>query len=57
MEKPATTSFSLTAVRYVKEFVHGDFGRTQPNLGTILGADCDIVTLDVTVSKSSFFTS
>ena len=33
---------------YVKEFVHGDFGRTMPNLRTIL--DCqevDIVALDV----------
>ncbi|KAK7488356.1 hypothetical protein BaRGS_00020330, partial [Batillaria attramentaria] len=33
---------------YVKEFVHGDFGRTQPNLGTLLQADCDILQLDVT---------
>ena len=39
----------------MKEFVHGDFGRTQPNLGTMLGADCDILTLDVTVSASIGF--
>ena len=32
---------------YVKEFVHGDFGRTAPNLGTILGIECDILELDV----------
>lgn len=36
---------------YVKEFVHSDFGRTTPSLGTILG-DCetDILELDVLVS-------
>ncbi|KAK0182934.1 hypothetical protein PV327_001016 [Microctonus hyperodae] len=33
---------------YVKEFVHGDFGRTRPNLSDILGAEVDIVALDVT---------
>ncbi|XP_012276920.1 putative tRNA pseudouridine synthase Pus10 [Orussus abietinus] len=33
---------------YVKEFVHGDFGRTKPNLCNLLNADVDIVTLDVT---------
>lgn len=33
---------------YVKEFVHGDFGRTQPSLCTLLQADCDILELDVT---------
>lgn len=33
---------------YVKEFVHGDFGRTKPSLCDILGADFDIVALDVT---------
>ncbi|CAH0555777.1 unnamed protein product [Brassicogethes aeneus] len=32
---------------YVKEFVHGDFERTTPNLGTIVGHACDIITLDV----------
>ena len=34
---------------YIKEFVHGDFGRTQPNLGSLLvpGATADIVQLDV----------
>lgn len=33
---------------YVKEFVHGDFGRTKPSLCDILNADVDIVALDVT---------
>ncbi|CAK9815056.1 tRNA pseudouridine synthase Pus10 [Anthophora plagiata] len=33
---------------YVKEFVHGDFGRTKPSLCDILNAEIDIVALDVT---------
>jgi len=32
---------------YIKEFVHGDFGRTKPNLCEILGTDTDILELDV----------
>nr|XP_047132390.1 tRNA pseudouridine synthase Pus10 isoform X2 [Hydra vulgaris] len=32
---------------YVKEFVHGDFGRTNPSLRTLLNADVDILELDV----------
>ncbi|XP_072032498.1 tRNA pseudouridine synthase Pus10-like [Amphiura filiformis] len=32
---------------YIKEFVHGDFGRTQPNLGVLLKTDADILELDV----------
>lgn len=32
---------------YIKEFVHGDFGRTEPNVGTLLGCDADILSLDV----------
>lgn len=32
---------------YVKEFVHGDFGRTVPCLGVLIGADTDILSLDV----------
>ena len=32
---------------YVKEFVHGDFGRTRPNLGSLLGCSADILQLDV----------
>lgn len=32
---------------YIKEFVHGDFGRTRPNLRTIMRMDVDILTLDV----------
>lgn len=32
---------------YVKEFVHGDNGRTVPNLGMLLGGRTDIIQLDV----------
>lgn len=43
-------SLETEAGTYVKEFVHGDFGRTQPNLSSVIG-DCqtDIIELDVTV--------
>ena len=39
----------------MKEFVHSDFGRTVPNVGTLLGdgLQCDIHTLDVLVSVSN----
>ncbi|EFN79605.1 Putative tRNA pseudouridine synthase Pus10, partial [Harpegnathos saltator] len=33
---------------YVKEFVHGDYGRTKPSLCDFLNAEVDIVALDVT---------
>ena len=32
---------------YVKEFVHGDFGRTTPSITSLLGQEADIVALDV----------
>lgn len=41
---------------YVKEFVHGDFGRTRPNIGELLGgvtADC--LALDVEVGLVAVF--
>ena len=34
---------------YVKEFVHGDFGRTKPNLNILFGRFVDILELDVLV--------
>jgi len=40
-------SVRTQAGTYIKEFVHGDFGRTTPNLGTILNVECDILELDV----------
>lgn len=33
---------------YVKEFVHGDLGRTRPSLGSLVGKPYDILLLDVT---------
>ena len=48
------TDLSLTLPSYIKEFVHGDFGRTKPSLGDILKADCDILQLDVEVRISVF---
>jgi tRNA pseudouridine synthase 10 len=63
--------FQLTAVRisphfiyldlvtqagtYIKEFVHGDLGRTTPSLQDLLGIidiQCDILLLDGTFSHS-----
>ncbi|XP_028826903.1 putative tRNA pseudouridine synthase Pus10 [Denticeps clupeoides] len=32
---------------YIKEFVHGDFGRTKPNLGELMKTEVDILELDV----------
>merc|ERR1712126_611240 len=32
---------------YIKEFVHGDLGRTRPNLKEILDKEVDILLLDV----------
>lgn len=38
---------STQAGTYIKEFVHGDFGRTKPNLRSFLGQEVDILALDV----------
>lgn len=38
---------TTSAGTYVKEFVHGDRGRTLPNVSSILGCDADILQLDV----------
>ncbi|XP_031632319.1 putative tRNA pseudouridine synthase Pus10 [Contarinia nasturtii] len=32
---------------YIKELIHGDFGRTKPSISSIIGHDIDIITLDV----------
>ncbi|KAE8736177.1 pentatricopeptide repeat-containing protein [Hibiscus syriacus] len=40
---------------YIKEFVHGDFGRTQPSIGSILGCRAEIMQLDVTDVKMDSF--
>ncbi|KAL4086611.1 hypothetical protein PRIC1_013674 [Phytophthora ramorum] len=38
---------TTSAGTYVKEFVHGDRGRTNPNVASILDCDADIIQLDV----------
>ncbi|KDO35186.1 hypothetical protein SPRG_00032 [Saprolegnia parasitica CBS 223.65] len=38
---------TTSAGTYVKEFVHGDLGRTYPNVASLLGCDADILQLDV----------
>ena len=38
---------STSAGTYIKEFIHGDFGRTVPNFGGLLGCESDILSLDV----------
>lgn len=32
---------------YIKELIHGEFGRTSPSISSIIGQDIDIVALDV----------
>ncbi|CAG0888506.1 unnamed protein product [Cyprideis torosa] len=41
-----TLRLRTDAGTYIKEFVHGDLGRTQPNLCSMLGVPVDIVALD-----------
>lgn len=36
-----------SAGTYVKEFIHGDLGRTYPNFGALLNCRADILQLDV----------
>ena len=36
-----------SAGTYIKEFVHGDLGRTTPNIGSLIGKEVDILQLDV----------
>ncbi|XP_057866056.1 uncharacterized protein LOC131073608 isoform X2 [Cryptomeria japonica] len=42
---------------YIKEFVHGDLGRTYPNVGSLLGCVAEILQLDVIDVKMDFFSS
>ncbi|CDW74628.1 trna pseudouridine synthase pus10 [Stylonychia lemnae] len=37
-----------SAGTYIKEFVHGDLGRTVPSIGSLLESEADILQLDVT---------
>ncbi|CAD5116681.1 unnamed protein product [Dimorphilus gyrociliatus] len=47
-EKHFILYLTTQAGTYIKEFVHSDFGRTTPSLGSILGVECDILELNVT---------
>lgn len=40
---------------YIKEFVHGDLGRTHPSIGSILGCRAEILQLDVIDVKMDCF--
>jgi tRNA pseudouridine synthase 10 len=50
----ATIELHTQAGTYIKEFVHGDFGRTNPSLSSVLGYQVDIVQLDVTSVEMEF---
>ncbi|GAB0492965.1 hypothetical protein MMPV_004236 [Pyropia vietnamensis] len=43
----AVIDVTTAAGTYVKEFVHGDWGRTVPSVGGLLGVAADILQLDV----------
>jgi len=42
-----TLQLQTEAGTYIKEFIHGDLGRTKPNLGDLLDCYADIMALDV----------
>ncbi|RUS25652.1 LOW QUALITY PROTEIN: hypothetical protein BC938DRAFT_471838 [Jimgerdemannia flammicorona] len=49
---PSKKHFLIVRMRteagtYIKEFVHGDLGRTSPSLGELFGAEAAILALDV----------
>lgn len=51
LEHVFTLTMLTEAGTYIKEFVHGDFGRTEPNLSSLLGnCETDLMELDVMVS-------
>eukprot|EP01031_Cornospumella_fuschlensis_P029470 gene29470-35570_t len=39
---------ATSAGAYVKEFVHGDLGRTTPSVSSVMNCQCEILQLDVT---------
>ena len=47
-------SLKTSAGTYIKEFCHGDIGRTLPNVGSLLGCEADILQLDVTGVETEF---
>ncbi|KAG0694206.1 putative tRNA pseudouridine synthase Pus10 [Chionoecetes opilio] len=51
----AALHLTTQAGTYIKEFVHGDLGRTVPNLGGILDCEVDIIALDVEATERLVF--
>nr|GMD43519.1 putative tRNA pseudouridine synthase Pus10 isoform X1 [Ipomoea batatas] len=47
--------YAYQAGTYIKEFVHGDLGRTYPSIGSMLGCRAEILQLDVTDVKMDCF--
>ncbi len=45
--KEAVLDITAEAGTYIKEFIHGDDGRTEPSISSELGVECDVKTLDV----------
>ena len=45
----AIINMRTSAGTYIKEFVHGDLGRTKPSLGTLLGSNSDSDSKDISV--------
>ncbi|CAI9149329.1 unnamed protein product [Rangifer tarandus platyrhynchus] len=45
--RPVTGYASLLSGTYIKEFVHGDYGRTKPSLSSLLHSRCRVLLLDV----------
>lgn len=55
LEKVFALTLLTEAGTYIKEFVHSDFGRTEPSLSTLLtNCDTDLMELDVMVSKTEY---
>ena len=56
--QPEADSVRAQAGTYIKEFVHGDEGRTVPNLGSLLGCQepAQILELDVLEIHMPFLT-
>lgn len=47
-QKVIVLDIATQAGTYVKELIHGDFGRTSPSISSIIGQEIDIIALDVT---------
>ncbi|KAK6024625.1 hypothetical protein OSTOST_09564, partial [Ostertagia ostertagi] len=57
LDRPRTLLFRIEtqAGTYVKEFVHGDFGRTRPSMAELLGvSEGEVDILDLDVEKVEF---